>query len=107
MFSTSNVLEPRRPRLKYVWLGALAGIYVLLVALMVGFQGKLVFPAPAYFAPATPADSGMTFEDIHIPVDGKTTVHAWWIPSSNPDVKVVVYFHGKCRGHSAGGGRRG
>jgi hypothetical protein len=94
MFTASDLLEPRRPRLKYVLLGTLAGIYVLVVALMVVFQGKLVFPAPAYFAPTTPADSGMVFEDVHIPVDGKTTVHAWWIPSDNPDAKVIVYFHG-------------
>jgi pimeloyl-ACP methyl ester carboxylesterase len=94
MFTTSDVLEPRRPRLKYVLLGTMAGIYMLVVALMVVFQGKLVFPGPANFPMTTPDVADMAFEDVHIPVDGKTAVHAWWIPSSNPDAKVIVYFHG-------------
>jgi len=94
MFMTAEVTGSRRSRFKYVVLGGLAGLYVLVVALVTVFEGKLVFPAPTYFAAATPADAGMKFEDIHIPVDAKTAVHAWWIPSQNPDAKVILYFHG-------------
>src|SRR6202007_1303885 len=74
MFMTAEVGERRRPRLKYVLLGGLAGLYLLVVALVTVLEGKLVFPAPVYFTQATPADAGMAFEDIHIPVDGKTKV---------------------------------
>ena len=94
MFTTVEVTERKRGWLKYVVLGGLAGLYVLVVTLVTVFEGKLVFPAPTYFAAATPSDAGLAFEDVHIPVDGKTTVHAWWIPSQNPDARVILYFHG-------------
>ena len=102
MFLTAEVVERRRSRLKYVVLGGLAGLYVLVVALVTVFEGKLVFPAPAYFVPATPADAGMAFEDIHIPVDGKTAVHAWWISSLNPDARGGQLLPWQRRGVAAG-----
>jgi uncharacterized protein len=93
MFTSTDFLSPRRPKLKNVLFG-LAVAYLVIVGTVVVFEGKLVFPAPAYFAATTPADAGMAFEDVHIPVDGKTAVHAWWIPSKNPNAKVILYFHG-------------
>jgi len=94
MFMTAEVVERRRSRMKYVVLGGLAGLYVLVVTLVTVFEGKLVFPAPEYFTAATPSDVGLAFEDVRIPVDGKMMVHAWWIPSQNPDARVILYFHG-------------
>jgi uncharacterized protein len=78
------------PKFGYV----IVSVYVLLVTLTVVFQGKLIFPAPTSVPAITPADKGLAFEDLRIPVDRKTFVRAWWIPSKQPSAKVILYFHG-------------
>jgi fermentation-respiration switch protein FrsA (DUF1100 family) len=57
-------------------------------------QDQMAFPAPSQYARATPADAGIAFEDLHIPVNGSEQVHAWWIPASQPTDKVLLMFHG-------------
>ena len=54
----------------------------------------MTFPAPSQYAKATPADAGIAFEDLHIPVNGSEQLHAWWIPASQPTDKVLLMFHG-------------
>ena len=54
----------------------------------------MAFPAPSQYAKATPADAGIAFEDLQIPVNGSEQVHAWWIPASQPTDKVLLMFHG-------------
>jgi uncharacterized protein len=54
----------------------------------------MTFPAPSRYANATPADDGIAFEDLHIPVSGSQQVHAWWVPSTKPSDKVLLMFHG-------------
>jgi fermentation-respiration switch protein FrsA (DUF1100 family) len=57
-------------------------------------QDQMAFPAPSQYAKATPADAGIAFEDLQIPVNGSEQVHAWWIPASQPTDKVLLMFHG-------------
>jgi fermentation-respiration switch protein FrsA (DUF1100 family) len=54
----------------------------------------MTFPVPSHYAKATPADAGIAFEDLHIPVNGSEQLHAWWIPASPPSEKVLLMFHG-------------
>jgi uncharacterized protein len=54
----------------------------------------MTFPAPSQYAKASPADVGIAFEDLHIPVNGSELVHAWWIPASGASDKVLLMFHG-------------
>jgi hypothetical protein len=54
----------------------------------------MAFPAPSHYTKASPADVGIAFQDLHIPVNGSEQVHAWWIPASQPTSKVLLMFHG-------------
>jgi len=75
-------------------LGVLVAGYVVVIALLVAFQGRLIFLPPANVPAGSPADAGLNFEDLHIPVQGKGYVHAWWIPSADPHARTILYFHG-------------
>jgi fermentation-respiration switch protein FrsA (DUF1100 family) len=75
-------------------LSVLLLIYVGLGALFYFQQDQMTFPAPSHYAKATPADDGIAFEDLHIPVGGSEQVHAWWIPATQPSDKVLLMFHG-------------
>lgn len=57
-------------------------------------QDQMTFPAPKQYARATPADAGIAFEDLHIPVSNSEQIHAWWIPAASPSDRVLLFFHG-------------
>jgi len=75
-------------------LSVLLLIYVGFGALFYFQQDQMTFPAPSKYTNTTPADVGIAFEDLHIPVVGSQQVHAWWIPASQPSDKVLLVFHG-------------
>jgi uncharacterized protein len=87
----------RRSRWKTALIGlgsTLLLLYVALVAALFVFGDRLVFPAPKDFPSATPGVLNLPFEDLMIPVDASTQMHAWWIPAPTPTSKVILYFHG-------------
>jgi uncharacterized protein len=57
-------------------------------------QDQMTFPAPAQYTSATPADVGIAFEDLHLPVAGSEQIHAWWIPAAQASDKTLLMFHG-------------
>ena len=57
-------------------------------------QDQMTFPAPAQYTNATPADVGIAFEDLHLPVAGSGQIHAWWIPAAQASDKTLLMFHG-------------
>lgn len=83
-----------------VWLWGLVGIaiaYVLLYLAIYRFQPRLIF-LPTRKMRATPDQQGLTYEDVWLTIpkgDKVESVHGWWIPSFNPNGKVLLYFHGK------------
>lgn len=77
-----------------ILLAVLILTYVGFGALFYFQQDQMTFPAPSQYAKATPADAGIAFEDLHIPVNGSEQLHAWWIPASQPTDKVLLMFHG-------------
>jgi len=68
--------------------------YVGLGAFFYFRQDQMTFPAPSKFTNATPANVGIAFEDLYIPVAGSEQLHAWWIPAAQPSDKVLLMFHG-------------
>jgi len=70
------------------------GLYLAALLAVFLWQDQLIFPAPAAFPSTTPAAAGLLFEDLHIPVDASTQIHAWWIPARQATRKVILYFHG-------------
>lgn len=75
-------------------LGAFLLTYAGLGALFYFQQDQMTFPAPSYYAKATPSDVGIAFEDLHIPVAGSEQIHAWWVPATQFSDKVLLMFHG-------------
>ena len=97
MLNTAGVA----PRGKRILPSFIVSLLVLLLFAYAGFgalfyfqQDHMTFPAPSQYAKATPADVGIAFEDLHIPVTGSEQVHAWWIPSTEPSNRVLLMFHG-------------
>lgn len=69
-------------------------LYLAAIVFLTAYEGKLIFLPPTNVPAETPADEGLNFEDLKIPVEGPTYVHAWWIPSTVPNAKTILYFHG-------------
>ena len=75
-----------------------------LVVLAVGYGGamwylwarqrKLIF-SPSRDVLQSPADVGLKYEDVWIPIAGHaTSLHGWWLRSENPAASVMLYLHG-------------
>lgn len=73
-----------------VGFGAIAYIAFCL-ALWLGQTRLIFYPQPVSIN--TPADWGLTYEDVQIPV-GKGHLHGWWLPHPDPDAKTVLILHG-------------
>ena len=85
----------RRPRKILIsLLRVILGVYLGTLVLLFVFDDRLIFPAPDQVPALTPAVAGLAYEDLYIPVDEITKIHAWWIPASEPTSKVMLYFHG-------------
>lgn len=71
-------------------LGAIA--YALVCIGLWWGQTRLIFypqPAPA----TTPAEAGLAYEDVWIPV-GNAQIHGWWFSAADPNAKTVLILHG-------------
>jgi fermentation-respiration switch protein FrsA (DUF1100 family) len=95
----NGVAPTRRKAVLRRILSGIAGVLVLAYAaacvLLYFQQDHMVFPGPPQHYKATsPADAGLAFEDMHIPVNASDQIHAWWIPAASPSSKVLLYFHG-------------
>ncbi|KAF3884942.1 MULTISPECIES: alpha/beta hydrolase [Nostocales] len=60
-------------------------------------QSRFIF-FPSSIVETTPEFFNLNYEEVWLPVSvssGKVQrVHGWWLPSSQPDSKVLLYFHG-------------
>ena len=95
--STIAAARPRRRlRRSLVWMARIAFVLYLAVILAPHFylEPRLIFVPPTNYARTTPADLSLPFEDLHIPVDGSTQIHAWWIAAQKPSARAILYFHG-------------
>ncbi len=95
--ATQAVAGPRRSwKRALVWTARVVFVLYLAVIIMSHYylEPKLIFPAPTNYTLATPASLNLPFEDLHIPVDGSTQIHAWWVPAEKQSAKVILYFHG-------------
>ncbi len=77
--------------------GILAIAYFGACAFLYFRQNRFIFfPDPAI--ETTPAELQLDYEEVWIPVSGKTgdveRIHGWWIPSEKPSDQVLLYLHG-------------
>jgi pimeloyl-ACP methyl ester carboxylesterase len=82
-------------------LGSVASLIALLYTLGCAYlwsqQARFIF-MPQRQITSTPADTGLSYEDVFIPVAGDSggveRVHAWWIPSAAAGKSTLLYLHG-------------
>jgi pimeloyl-ACP methyl ester carboxylesterase len=95
---TQTVAPRSRGRWKRALIRIAGVLAVLYLASIFAFhyylEPRLIFPVPTNHSHRTPADLNLAFEDLHIPVDGSSQIHAWWIPAEKQSAKVILYFHG-------------
>ena len=72
----------------------LASGYVLLVAVIYLMQGRMLYlpDQPGRELAATPADAGMTYEDVSIETADGVKLHGWFV--LGPSSRVLLFFHG-------------
>lgn len=67
-------------------------------------QNQLIF-FPSSVIELTPKDLSISYEDIWLPIKNQSgkveRLHAWWIPSKQPNGKVLLYLHGNGKNISA------
>ncbi|NEQ87214.1 MAG: alpha/beta hydrolase, partial [Moorea sp. SIO2I5] len=76
--------------------GFIAIAYALVCTSVLLLQNRLIF-CPASVIKNTPADFGLPYEEVCLPISTKGKVekmHSWWIPSDSPESKVMLYLHG-------------
>ncbi|AOW98740.1 phospholipase [Moorena producens PAL-8-15-08-1] len=76
--------------------GFIAIAYALVCTSVLLLQNRLIF-CPSSGIENTPADFGLPYEELWLPISNKGKVekiHSWWIPSDSPDSKVMLYLHG-------------
>ncbi|MEL6602230.1 MAG: alpha/beta fold hydrolase [Cyanobacteria bacterium J06614_10] len=73
--------------------GAAALGYVGICLALYSYQAKLIFrPLPHLIN--TPAEAGVAYEDVWIPVGkGEDKLHGWWLPNPGSD-RVFMFCHG-------------
>ena len=74
--------------------GLAALFYFAAIAVVWALQAKFVYypGEPTRELQATPADIGLTFEDLEIQTGDDVTLHGWFVPG--PSQTTVLYFHG-------------
>ncbi|HBB36200.1 MAG TPA: phospholipase [Cyanobacteria bacterium UBA8803] len=78
--------------------------YLSICLALLVWQNRLIF-FPSREIETTPADLGLSYQEVWIPVSTKTgkveRLHGWWIPSTSPATGVLLYLHGN--GSNIGG----
>jgi fermentation-respiration switch protein FrsA (DUF1100 family) len=70
----------------------LVGAYVLVCALVVVFQNRLVF-FPDRQIRATPQAIGLSYRDIDFSAEDGTRLHGWYVPAA-VDAPILIFCHG-------------
>jgi len=74
----------------YAFGGFFLAAYFAVVIVLAVNEEKLIFFPPQQFPRTQPVE----VDDLHIPVNGTSYVHAWWISAKAPDAPTILYFHG-------------
>lgn len=85
-------------------LGVTALVYLGLCGWLWSSQRRLIF-LPSADLTTTPADLGLAYETVGIPVGQGGRIHGWWLPGEEPSPLTVLYLHGNAGNISTNLGR--
>ncbi len=89
---SANTTRPLAVRAARVLIAAIASAYVVAAAAIWYAQTTILFH-PGATVDVTPADLGVTFDKVSLPLDGDRLA-GWWIPAESPGAKTLLYLHG-------------
>lgn len=69
---------------------------VILGSLLYAFQERLIFlpNTPGRELRATPADAGLSFDDVTVTTADGERLHGWFVPAARDDAPTLLHFHG-------------
>jgi uncharacterized protein len=67
---------------------AIVGAYLLVVGAIWYVQAKVIFQ-PSRTVQRTPADLGVKFNDVTLPLHGDQLA-GWWVPSDDPQAETLL-----------------
>jgi uncharacterized protein len=70
----------------------LVSVWVLLSLLLYIFQPKFVY-YPYSKLTATPADAGLSYEEVYLTTSDQLKLHGWFVPHENPRA-TLLFLHG-------------
>jgi len=79
-------------RLVRALFAGIAVCYLLLTGAIWYAQTKILYH-PNSLVDATPADSGVKFAEVRLPLKGDN-ISGWWVPSEEPGARTLLYLHG-------------
>jgi pimeloyl-ACP methyl ester carboxylesterase len=79
-------------RLFRALLAAIVFLYLVAVGVVWYAQTTILFH-PSSLVDATPADSGVKFAEVMLPLKGDK-LSGWWVPSDEPGARTLLYLHG-------------
>lgn len=85
-------------------LGMTALVYLGLCGWLWVSQRRLIF-LPSAELTTTPADLGLAYETVVIPVGEGGQIHGWWLPGQGAPPLTVLYLHGNAGNISTNLGR--
>jgi len=91
--------RPLAFRIVRALLATVACLY-LLVAVAIWYAQTKILYHPRTTLDVTPADLGLKFEPVRLPLDGNRLA-GWWVPSEIPDALTLLYLHGNAGNVSA------
>ena len=81
-------------RLMWHVLGMLLAVYVGLALLLFLFQSRLVFyPQMDRTLSTTPAQIGLSFEEVNLKAADGVALHGWYVPAAEPR-GTILFMHG-------------
>ena len=72
----------------------------LLVAAVIWYGQTTILYHPRKTLSVTPADLGLTFDAVRLPLNGDRLA-GWWVPSKLPNAATLLYLHGNAGNVSA------
>jgi hypothetical protein len=89
-------MQPRKRSLAFrvgrVIIAGIAGLYLVIVGAIWYTQARFIFH-PSSIVDSTPADLGVRFENVRLPL-GSGQLAGWWVPADSARSQTLLYLHG-------------
>jgi uncharacterized protein len=79
-------------RVGRVIIAGIAGLYLVIVGGIWYTQARFIFH-PSSIVDSTPADLGVRFENVRLPL-GSGQLAGWWVPADSARSQTLLYLHG-------------